>query len=81
MHVKTGISVIEYWQAPFPYFRGRGWRSISGDSQQELTSENVALQLSEYALFDAGGNIVITTPNIPGARVKMQADRVYQPIV
>ena len=95
LHVKRGLSAIEYyWQAAFdediqiPDFRGRGWRSISGDSQQELTSENVVLQLSEYALLGAGGKVklltavagVIPTSNAPGARVERQAGRVYQAI-
>ena len=67
LHVKRGLSVIEYWQGAFdedmeiPYFRGRGWRAISGDSQQELTSENVVLQLSEYALLGTGGKVKLLT--------------------
>ena len=42
-------------------FRGRGWRSISGDSQKELTSENGVLHLLEYALLGAGGNVKLLT--------------------
>ena len=67
LHVKRGLSVIEYWQAAFdedmqiPDFRGGGWRSISSDSLQELTSANVILQLSEYALLGAGGKVKLLT--------------------
>ena len=66
-YVKRGHAVLEYWQATFdgrmqiPDFRGREWRSLSGNPEQELTSENVVVQLSEYALLGAGVRVKLMT--------------------
>ena len=59
-------AVLSYWQSAFdeemelPEFRGEGWQTVSG-AEENLTAENVAIQLSEYALLSKGGKLKFLT--------------------
>ena len=59
-------AVLRYWQSAFdeemelPEFRGEGWQTVSG-TEEKLTSENVVIQLSEYALLSKVGKLKILT--------------------
>ena len=61
--VRRCCAVLEYWQAAFdenmelPEFRGEGWATASGSHDDDLTTENVVLHLSDYALLGKEGKL------------------------
>ena len=76
-------AVLSYWQSAFdeemklPEFRGQGWRAVSGP-EENLTSENVVIQLSEYALLGKGKVKILTCGCNPDKNPKCDRCRCHK---
>ncbi|CAN0269689.1 unnamed protein product [Pylaiella littoralis] len=44
-----------------PEFRGEGWRTVAGEVGEQLSDDNVIIQLSENALLGKGGKVKLMT--------------------
>lgn len=64
---KRADAVLEYWGTAYDpiakpvRYAGRGWIADTGDTTDDITSANVVLQLSDYALLQHGGKVKLLT--------------------